>query len=102
MWFTQGAFSVLGYTTVQSAQVLCLSFRCGSCVKMFAGSRGRRLVHPFRGTHLDTETSIDNVKGVAGVNAEFLSTLHYTVKRYLDENARRWVDMQSLFSFMKI
>lgn len=42
------------------------------------------------------------VRALTGKQAEFLSTLNHTVKRFLDENARRWVDMQSLFSFMKI
>ena len=44
----------------------------------------------------------DRVKALTDKHAEFLSTLNHTVKRFLDENARRWVDMQSLFSFMKI
>jgi len=44
----------------------------------------------------------DRVKALIDKHAEFLSTLNHTVKRFLDENARRWVDMQSLFSFMKI
>jgi DNA polymerase alpha subunit A len=53
-------------------------------------------------THTNADTSIDQVMALAGKHAEFLSTLNQTVKRFLDENARRWVDMQSLFSFMKI
>jgi len=44
----------------------------------------------------------EKVKALAGIHAEFLSTLNHTVQRFLDENARRWVNMQSLFSFMKI
>lgn len=43
----------------------------------------------------------EQVKAVAAKNAEFLSAMNHTVKRFLDENGRRWVDMQSLFSFMK-
>lgn len=42
------------------------------------------------------------VSAVTGKNAELLSILNHTAMRFLDENARRWVDMQSLFSFMKI
>ena len=37
--FAQGTVSVLGYTVVQSAEVLRLSVRRGSCVEMFARSR---------------------------------------------------------------
>ncbi|KAF9777286.1 hypothetical protein BJ322DRAFT_1115131 [Thelephora terrestris] len=37
----------------------------------------------------------DEVRALATKHAEFLSTLNRTVKRFLDENARRWVDMQS-------
>ena len=45
---------------------------------------------------------IDQVRALTGKHAEFLSGLNRTVKRFLDESARRWVDMQSLFSFTKI
>jgi hypothetical protein len=38
LWFAQRTLSVLGYTAVQPAQVLCLSFRRGSCIEMFARS----------------------------------------------------------------
>jgi len=40
----QWIVSVLGYAAVQSAQILRLFVRRGSCVEMFAGSRARRLV----------------------------------------------------------
>jgi hypothetical protein len=51
---------------------------------------------------VDANPSTDEVRALATKHAEFLSALNRTVKRFLDENARRWVDMQSLFSFMKI
>lgn len=69
---------------------------------MFAGSRARRLVPRSSATDFDAETDTDQVSALTGIHAEFLSTLNRTVNRFLDENARRWVDMQSLFSFMKI
>ena len=50
----------------------------------------------------NTNASTDEVMGVTAKNSEFLLSLNRTVKRFLDENARRWVDMQNLFSFMKI
>lgn len=50
----------------------------------------------------NVDASIDQVRALAGKHAELLSALNHTVKRFLDENARRWVDMQHLFSFMKI
>ena len=102
MQFAQGTFSVLGYTAVQSAQVLCLSFRWGSCVEMFTRSRVRRFVDLSIVTRLDIDTKAEEVMALTGKQSEFLSTLNRTVKKYLDENARRWVDMQNLFSFMKV
>lgn len=33
---------------------------------------------------------------------DFLGAMSTTVETYLNQNARRWVDMKSLFSFMKI
>ena len=53
-------------------------------------------------TLCDVNTSTDQVRALTSKHAEFLATLNQTVKRFLNENARRWVDMQSLFSFMKI
>jgi len=44
----------------------------------------------------------DQVRALTSKHAECLATLNHTVKRFLNENARRWVDMESLFSFMKI
>ena len=69
---------------------------------MFARSRGRRLAPLSSVARYDTDTITEKVKALTGIHAEFLSTLNHVVKRFLDENARRWVDMQSLFSFMKI
>ena len=53
-------------------------------------------------TLCNVNTSTDQVRALTSKHAEFLATLNQTVKRFLNENARRWVDMQSLFSFMKI
>lgn len=33
---------------------------------------------------------------------DFLETMAASVNKYLDQNARRWVDLSSLFSFVKI
>ena len=58
-------------------------------------------VYPGK-THFDAHTIVDQVKALTSKHAEFLSALNHTVKRFLDNNARHWVGMQSLFSFMKI
>ncbi|KAI0692497.1 hypothetical protein BC835DRAFT_1407020 [Cytidiella melzeri] len=44
----------------------------------------------------------DAVNGIANWQSEFLKTMSDVVNRYLEQNARRWVDMNSLFSFMKL
>ena len=53
-------------------------------------------------TPCNVNASTEQVRALTSKHAEFLATLNHRVKRFLDENARRWVDMQSLFSFMKI
>jgi DNA polymerase alpha subunit A len=53
-------------------------------------------------THPDADVSPEQVRALTVEQAEFLSTLNHTVKRFLNENARCWVDMESLFSVVKI
>ena len=58
-------------------------------------------VYPSK-MHFDAHTIVDQVKALTSRHAGFLSALGRALERFLDENARRWVDMRSLLSFMKI
>lgn len=56
----------------------------------------------------DTQKALANAKGkdeITGVitkNVELFQTMSDTVEKYMDNCARRWVDLGSLFSFMKL
>jgi len=44
----------------------------------------------------------DEILTLAANHGDFLQRMRQTVEKYLDQNGRRWVDMSSLFSFMKL
>jgi hypothetical protein len=44
----------------------------------------------------------DEVAALDNHQSAFLDSMTRAVNKYLDRNARRWVDMNSLFSFMKL
>ena len=44
----------------------------------------------------------DEVEALGHHQSDFLEAMTAAVNNYLDQNARRWVDMNSLFSFMKL
>ena len=44
----------------------------------------------------------DEVEALGHHQSDFLEAMTAAVNKYLDQNARRWVDMNSLFSFMKL
>jgi DNA polymerase alpha subunit A len=45
---------------------------------------------------------IDEILSLTGLNHAFLCTMTDTVEKYLDRCGRRWVELSSLFSFMKM
>ncbi|KAH9066550.1 DNA polymerase alpha catalytic subunit [Lactarius vividus] len=47
-------------------------------------------------------TNPDEILALAVNHGEFLQRMRQTVEGYLERNGRRWVDMSSLFSFMKV
>ncbi|KAH9072265.1 DNA polymerase alpha catalytic subunit [Lactarius deliciosus] len=47
-------------------------------------------------------TNPDEILALAVNHGEFLQRMRRTVEGYLERNGRRWVDMSSLFSFMKV
>ncbi|ETW79152.1 cysteine peptidase C12 [Heterobasidion irregulare TC 32-1] len=44
----------------------------------------------------------DDIMALGSLQSELLRRMSRTVEKYLDRNGRRWVDMGSLFSFMKL
>jgi DNA polymerase alpha subunit A len=48
-----------------------------------------------------TDICSDEVLTLAANHGDFLQKMRQTVEKYLEHNGRRWVDMSSLFSFMK-
>lgn len=50
----------------------------------------------------DVKRPIDEVTAVTFANGEFLRILTDTVERYMDQCGRRWVELSSIFSFMKM
>jgi DNA polymerase alpha subunit A len=44
----------------------------------------------------------DEILTLAVNHGDFLQRMRQTVEKYLEHNGRRWVDMGSLFSFMKL
>ena len=56
-------------------------------------------------THFTTNEGIDfldEILTLAANHGDFLQRMRQTVEKYLEQNGRRWVDMGSLFSFMKL
>ncbi|KZT09817.1 uncharacterized protein LAESUDRAFT_756049 [Laetiporus sulphureus 93-53] len=49
-----------------------------------------------------TGVKLDELRALVNVQAEFLQTMDATVEKYLEQCGRRWVDLTSLFSFMKV
>lgn len=49
-----------------------------------------------------TGSRLDEVRALAGAQAEFLQGMSDTVEKYLDQCGRRWVNLTNLFSFMKV
>ncbi|KAF7356957.1 DNA polymerase [Mycena venus] len=47
-------------------------------------------------------TNIDAVSAVIANNLSFLQAMSACVERYLDQSARRWVELSTIFSFMKL
>lgn len=47
-------------------------------------------------------SNAEAIKSCALQNAEFLSSMSAAVEKYLDQCGRRWIDMASVFSFMKV
>ncbi|KAI0255725.1 DNA polymerase alpha catalytic subunit [Lactifluus subvellereus] len=47
-------------------------------------------------------TNPDEMLALAANHGDFLQRMRQTVEKYLEHNGRRWVDMGSLFSFMKL
>lgn len=45
---------------------------------------------------------VEDILALGTLQADFLQRMSGAVEKYLDKNGRRWVDMGSLFSFMKI
>jgi DNA polymerase alpha subunit A len=45
---------------------------------------------------------IDEVTTVTFANGEFLRIMTNTVEKYMDQCGRRWVELSSIFSFMKM
>ncbi|TDL23727.1 DNA polymerase alpha catalytic subunit [Rickenella mellea] len=66
----------------------------------------------YYSTLFDAQRAIDNVKGKGNEyedmttltmrQAEFLQAMSQTVEKYLSQCGRRWVELGSLFSFMKL
>ena len=44
----------------------------------------------------------DELTAISGVQLHLLETMNHTIGKYLDQSGRRWVDLRSLFSFMRI
>jgi len=51
---------------------------------------------------LTTGARQDEVKALIGTQGNFLQAMSETVDKYLDQCGRRWVNLSSLFSFMKM
>ena len=51
---------------------------------------------------LNYATLSDEVVALVDVNDTFLRAMTATVEKYLDNCGRRWVDLDGLFSFIKI
>lgn len=51
---------------------------------------------------LNNVASLDEVVALVDVNGVFLSAMTVTVEKHLNNCGRRWVELNGLFSFMKI
>lgn len=50
----------------------------------------------------DNDTTLEAVDAVVQMNLDLLESMKKTVNKYLDQCGRRWVEMNDLFSFMKL
>lgn len=50
----------------------------------------------------ETNAFLDEVIALVDVNSAFLHEMTATVEKYLNRCGRRWVELEALFSFMKV
>lgn len=64
---------------------------------------GKLATHaPFEWTSHAHGAIPDEIQALVNVQAEFLHTMTKAVDKYLEQCGRRWVELGSLFSFMKV
>jgi hypothetical protein len=76
----------ISYTFLMSRRRGHLIPVCGGCPQEYVAANG----------------FLDEMLTLAANHGEFLKRMQQTVEKYLEHNGRRWVDMGSLFSFMKL
>jgi len=96
--------SVFGRIPIQPATLLLIPIQCGEGCQGSCGHIKAWFVWVFLPFvhRLTFERNIDEVTTVTFANGEFLRTMTDTVDKYMDQCGRRWVELSSIFSFMKI
>lgn len=102
------AFALLQYSDAaiyNQLRYYSYLFSAEKALKSAAGpaALGKLSTHPaFEWTSHAHGVMPDEIKALVNVQAEFLRTMTKAVDKYLDQCGRRWVELGSLFSFMKV
>lgn len=98
--------AVFGCSIIQPASILLLPVQPGKSYQSSHRNLTSRFVCYFhyrlRKLTIYSFDCTDEVTSVTFANGTFLRSMSDTVEKYMDQCGRRWVDLGSIFSFMKL